>query len=139
MEGSSVATDREHPGKDPASGRHHAPGRPARGRLRDPGERIGEVAGPEKLALILADQRSRWLAGSPVDTERYLELLPDLAGDPEARLALVAGELRAREEAGLGSTLAEYVRRFPDLSGPITAIFDTIAEHDEADGEPARG
>ena len=63
---------------------------------------VSGMARPDVLTLILADQRSRWLAGSPVETERYLELLPDLAGDPEARLALVAGELRAREEAGLG-------------------------------------
>ena len=50
---------------------------------------------PEVLPHILADQRSRWLSGSPLPTERYLELLPDLAGDSQARLALIAGELRA--------------------------------------------
>ncbi len=52
------------------------------------------MPGPEKLTFILADLRARWLAGSAVATERYLELLPDLAGDPAARLALIRGELR---------------------------------------------
>ncbi len=97
---------------------------------------VSGMARPDVLTLILADQRSRWLTGSPVETERYLELLPDLAGDPEARLALVAGELRAREEAGMGLTLEDFVRRFPELVGPITAIFETIREHDHAGGDP---
>jgi tRNA A-37 threonylcarbamoyl transferase component Bud32 len=102
---------------------------------------VSRIPGSEKLTSILADQRSRWLSSRPVATERYLELLPELADDPEARLALVAGELRARQEAGLGSTLAEYVRRFPDLCGPITAIFETFVAHEDggAVGErPAR-
>ena len=72
-------------------------------------------------------------------TERYLELLPDLAGDPAARLALIGGELRSREAAGLGPTLVEYIRRFPDLSGPITALFETIGEREEAGGERPAG
>ncbi len=61
---------------------------------------VSGMARPDVLTLILADQRSRWLAGSPVETERYLELLPDLAADPEARLALVAGELRRGKRPG---------------------------------------
>ena len=43
---------------------------------------LSGTPGPEKLTRILADQRSRWLAGSPLDTECYLELLPELAEDP---------------------------------------------------------
>ena len=71
-------------------------------------------------------------------TERYLELLPDLAGDPAARLADWRRASRA-EEAGLGPTLVEYIRRFPDLSGPITALFETIGEREEAGGERPAG
>ncbi len=99
---------------------------------------VSGMARPDVLTMILADQRFRWLAGAPVETERYLELLPDLAGDPERELALVEGELRGRGEAGVGRTLEDFVRRFPELSGPITAIFETIREHADSgdDGPP---
>ena len=59
----------------------------------------------ERLTLVLADQRSRWLAGSPVETERYLVEMPELAEDRASRLAVVEGEVRARRAAGTGGPL----------------------------------
>jgi formylglycine-generating enzyme required for sulfatase activity len=88
---------------------------------------------PEKLTLILADQRSRWLAGSPVPTERYLDALPELAAEPGARLALVAGEVRARRESGMVTTREDFLARFPDLADQLTGMFSPAGEGTTAD------
>ena len=82
----------------------------------------------ERLTLVLADQRSRWLAGSPVETERYLVEVPELAEDRASRLAVVEGEVRARRAAGAASTLADFRGRFPDLHEELTVIFEAAGD-----------
>jgi hypothetical protein len=54
----------------------------------------------EKVAVVLADQERRWTSDRPHTVEEYLDRLPDLAADREAKLELVVGEYRARQQSG---------------------------------------
>ena len=93
----------------------------------------------ERLTLVLADQRSRWLAGSPVETERYLVEMPELAEDRASRLTVVEGEVRARRAAGAASTLADFRGRFPDLHDELTVIFEAAGDRPDSGARPSGG
>jgi serine/threonine protein kinase/WD40 repeat protein len=70
-----------------------------------------------QLALLLEDQRRRWLEGERVLAETYLEQHPDLRGDEDAVVDLLYHEILLRREAGEQPELHEYEERFPDLAG----------------------
>jgi serine/threonine protein kinase/formylglycine-generating enzyme required for sulfatase activity len=93
----------------------------------------------ERLTLVLADQRSRWLAGSPVESERYLVEMPELGEDRGARLAVVEGEVRARRAVGAVSTLADFRGRFPELHDELTVLFEAGGDRPETGACPSGG
>jgi hypothetical protein len=77
----------------------------------------GELTPPQVAAVLLVDQRERWLTGERLSAERYLPLYPTLGAQLEYAVELIYGEYLLREEQGEGPTLAEYLERFPQY-GP---------------------
>jgi hypothetical protein len=59
----------------------------------------------EMAAVLLVDQRERWLLGERITAEAYLERFPALAADSEAVVELAYGEFLLREEQGEAQSL----------------------------------
>ncbi len=68
------------------------------------------------LAVLLTDQRFRWLTRQPIRAEDYLDRYPKLRQQTECATALVAGEFLLRRALGDEPALDEYLARFPDLA-----------------------
>src|SRR5262245_18034566 len=83
---------------------------------------------PDAVAVIVADQASRWRTNHPLRVEDYLARQPSLALDGPSRLALAVGEFRARLASGTEPDINEFTKRFSDLAGPLrsqlTALID---------------
>src|SRR6266852_3347836 len=75
--------------------------------------RAGPLTPPQVAAVLLVDQRERWLIGERLPAESYLPLYPALQADLEYGVELIYGEYLLREEQGEAPTLAEYLERFP--------------------------
>src|SRR5665213_461799 len=71
------------------------------------------------LAVLLVDQRERWLIGECIPVEAYLRRYPALEADAEAVVELAYAEWLLREEAGERPTVAEYCWRFPSLAARL--------------------
>jgi hypothetical protein len=83
-------------------------------------DQAGPLTPPQVAAVLLVDQRERWLIGERLRAESYLPLYPMLRADLEFTVELIYGEFLLREELGEGPTLDEDLERF--LSGkPVTA------------------
>src|SRR5438132_10852904 len=76
----------------------------------------GPLTPPQVAAVLLVDQRERWLIGERLPAESYLPLYPALQADLEYAIELIYGEFLLREELGEGPTLAEYLERFPQYA-----------------------
>ncbi len=87
-----------------------------RANVREFLDRAGELTPPQVAAVLLVDQRERWLIGERILAENYLALFPALLADLEYGVELVYGEYLLREELGQGPTLAEYLERFPQYA-----------------------
>src|SRR5439155_205926 len=79
-------------------------------------DRAGPLTPPQVAAVLLVDQRERWLIGERLPAESYLPLYPTLRADLEYAIELIYGEFLLREELGEGPTLAEYLERFPEYA-----------------------
>src|SRR6266851_299731 len=76
----------------------------------------GPLTPPQVAAVLLVDQRERWLIGERLPAESYLPRYPTLQADLEYAIELIYGEFLLREELGEGPTLAEYLERFPQYA-----------------------
>jgi serine/threonine-protein kinase len=84
----------------------------------------GPLATGPLLAVVLFDQRTRWIKGCGRPAESYLRQLPNLSSDSEAAVAVVYNEFLLREEAGGNETEDAYVRRFPQLQERLRTQFE---------------
>jgi hypothetical protein len=73
----------------------------------------GDLTAAQVLAVVLVDQRERWLHGEHSGAEQYLALAPALQANLEHTIQLIYGEFLLREELGETVTLEEYAARFP--------------------------
>jgi hypothetical protein len=73
----------------------------------------GSLSVPQLVAVLLLDQRQRWLIGERVQAETYLSWYPVLQVDLEGTAELIYGEYLLREELGEAPALEEYTARFP--------------------------
>src|SRR5439155_18350856 len=79
-------------------------------------DRAGPLTPPQVAAVLLVDQRERWLIGERLPAESYLPLYPTLQTDLEYAVELIYGEFLLRQELGEGPRLAEYLERFPQYA-----------------------
>jgi serine/threonine-protein kinase len=84
----------------------------------------GELAPSQLAAVLLLDQRERWLIGERMPAEWYLALYPSLQTDVEYGVELVYGEFLLREELGEGINVEEYQRRFPQYAARLQVQLD---------------
>ncbi len=75
-------------------------------------------------AMLLVDQKRRWLLGERVLVEEYCRQSPLLGNDTESLLDLIYSEVLLRERRGEQPTLAEYVERFPDVADQLRIQFE---------------
>jgi tetratricopeptide (TPR) repeat protein len=80
-------------------------------------------ASPAPLAVLLEDQKQRWLRGQPAYVEAYLQQNPQLLARPDDALELICQEIVLREAQGARPTLEEYLGRFPDLAPQLRIQF----------------
>ena len=81
-------------------------------------------AATDTPAMLLVDQKRRWLQGERVLVEEYCRQLPSLRNDTESLLDLIYSEVLLRERRGEQPTLAEYVERFPDVADQLRIQFE---------------
>ena len=81
-------------------------------------------AATDTPAMVLVDQKRRWLQGERVLVEEYCRQLPSLRNDTESLLDLIYSEVLLRERRGEQPTLAEYVERFPDVDDQLRIQFE---------------
>jgi WD40 repeat protein/serine/threonine protein kinase len=74
------------------------------------------VSSRERLALLRADQRQRWLAGERVPAEWYLREAPALRADRELAVELIYAEYLLAEELGQAPSAETFVGRFPEYA-----------------------
>jgi WD40 repeat protein len=84
----------------------------------------GELTPPQVAAVLLVDQRERWLIGERLCAESYLPLYPTFATELEYAVELIYGEFLLREELGEGPTAAEYLDRFPQYATRLSQQLD---------------
>jgi serine/threonine protein kinase/tetratricopeptide (TPR) repeat protein len=82
------------------------------------------AAATDTPAMMLVDQKRRWLHGERVLVEEYCRQFPSLQHDTESLLDLIYSEVLLRERRGEQPTLAEYVERFPDLADQLRLQFE---------------
>ena len=87
--------------------------------VRDFLDRAGPLTPPQVAAVLLVDQRERWLSGERLPAEDYLPWYPTLRADLEYAVELIYGEFLLREELGEGPTPAEYLGRFPQYASRL--------------------
>ena len=75
-------------------------------------------------AMLLVDQKRRWLQGDRVFVEEYCQRIPARATDVESLLDLIYSEVLLREQCGEPPTLAEYVERFPHVAEELRLQFE---------------
>jgi hypothetical protein len=78
----------------------------------------------ETKAMLLDDQKRRWLQGERVLVEEYCQQIPSLRNDVESLLDLIYGEVLLREQCGEQPKLAEYVGRFPHVADQLRVQFE---------------
>ncbi|MEO2013901.1 MAG: serine/threonine-protein kinase, partial [Fuerstiella sp.] len=71
------------------------------------------------LAVLLSDQKRRWLTENPLQVEDYLVGLPDLPEDVDWKLQLAIGEFEARRDTGQPLSQDEISSRFADISDTL--------------------
>ena len=76
------------------------------------------------FAALIEDQRERWLGGTPIEVERYLERNPALRGHDETILDMIYNEVVLREQVGEAPRLEEYQRRFPRWATQLAMQFE---------------
>lgn len=81
-------------------------------------------AATDTRAMLLDDQKRRWLQGDRVLVEEYCQQIPRLQNDVESLLDLIYGEVLLREDRGEQPKLAEYVDRFPHLADKLRVQFE---------------
>src|ERR1700736_3938705 len=79
-------------------------------------EEAGALTPAQVAAVLLVDQRERWLIGERRSAESYLELYPALQPDLDYAVELIYGEFLLRDELDEKPTLAEYLERFPQYA-----------------------
>ena len=79
----------------------------------------------EKLEVVLRDQQHRWQKNIPLSVEDYLERLPELKTDVEARLRLILSEYELRAKHAAAPGIDEFVRRFPGLAETLRSRLST--------------
>ncbi len=99
-------------------------------------ERAGQLTPPQVAAVLLVDQRERWLTGERLLAESYLPLYPTLRGDLEYAVELIYGEFLLREELGEGPTAAEYLERFPQYAPRLR---QQLEFHQAVERDPSLG
>lgn len=75
----------------------------------------GGLSAEQTLALVLTDQRYRWNSDQPLTVEDYLNRLPELATQTEAKLQLIVGEFASRASGGAPPRIDEFAERFAEL------------------------
>src|SRR5438309_8544638 len=84
----------------------------------------GQLTPAQVAAVLLVDQRERWLTGERRPAESYLPLYPTLRKDLEYAVELIYGEFLLREELAEGPTAAEYLERFPQYAARLRQQFE---------------
>ncbi len=79
----------------------------------------GDSTKAERLAVLLLDQRKRWVAGKPITVEEYLQRLPELAKEPDCKLELAVGEYQVRQKSAQWPSVQEFLSRFSDIIVPL--------------------
>jgi eukaryotic-like serine/threonine-protein kinase len=92
--------------------------------LRDFLSDAGQLTPAQLAAVLLIDQRERWLDGERVAAETYLELYPDLHADAEFVVEVAYGEFLLREELGELPEPDDYFRRFPQHAARMRLQID---------------
>lgn len=82
----------------------------------------------EKFDVIAVDQYWRWMLGTAVPAETYLERFPEIAADKRLKLELLVCELCSRHEAGEGPDPAQLAARFPKVG---KALLKFVADQDQ--------
>ena len=84
------------------------------------------------LAVLLSDQRRRWLTDGPLRVEDYLASLPDLPEDVDWTLQLAIGEFEARRNTERPLSQNEISSRFPEIGDTLRdKMFQTDSGSDE--------
>ncbi|MSQ97386.1 MAG: serine/threonine protein kinase [Gemmataceae bacterium] len=84
---------------------------------------LGGLPVDARLDWIRSDQRQRWLKGSRIPIEGYLELPPVTNVEPDLFLDLIYSEYILRQGIGEMPSEAEYLRRFPKLETELRRLF----------------
>ena len=71
------------------------------------------------LAVLLSDQKRRWLTDNPLQVEDYLAGLPDLPEDVDWKLQLAIGEFEARRDTERPLSQDEISSRFADIGDTL--------------------
>src|SRR5207237_4140507 len=99
--------------------------------------RAGPLTPAQVAAVLLVDQRERWLTGERLPAESYLPLYPTLRADLEYAVELIYGEFLLRQERGEGPTAAEYLERFPQYAARLRQQFELHQALERAPSLPA--
>ena len=84
------------------------------------------------LAVLLSDQKRRWLTDGPLRVEDYLVGLPDLPEDVDWKLQLAIGEFEARRDTERPLSQDEISSRFADIGDTLREkLFQTVSGNDE--------
>ncbi|MDG2129937.1 MAG: hypothetical protein P8K08_18205, partial [Fuerstiella sp.] len=84
------------------------------------------------LAVLLSDQKRRWLTDGPLRVEDYLAGLPDLPEDVDWKLQLAVGEFEARRDTERPLSQDEISSRFADIGDTLREkLFQTLSGNDE--------
>ena len=81
-------------------------------------------AATDTPAMLMVDQKSRWLRGDRVLVEEYCQRIPSLRNHAESLLDLIYSEVLLRERYGEQPKLAEYVEQFPHLADQLRVQFE---------------
>ena len=87
------------------------------------------------LAVLLSDQKRRWLTSSPLRVEDYLASLPDLPGGVDWKLQLAVGEFEARRDTERPLSQDEISSRFPEIGDTLR---DKLFQADSGSDEDRR-
>ncbi len=87
------------------------------------------------LAVLLSDQRRRWLTDSPLKVEDYLAGLPDLPEGVDWKLQLAIGELEARHDTERPLSQNEISSCFPEIGDTLR---DKLSQADSGNDEDQR-
>lgn len=80
------------------------------------------------LAVLLSDQRRRWLTENPLQVEDYLAGLPGLPTNVDWKPQLAIGEFEARRDTDRPLSQHEICSRFPELSDTLRQRLQVLIE-----------